>query len=500
MKRILKFTALLTAAILINISCSEEFLETTPSDRVSGETLLSSTENAYIALNGIYRFMWEYATETGGFGRHGSFGHMATLLTVDLMGEDMVVHSAGYGWFNSEYQHVDVENPNSRRTGVMWHNYYDNINNATRILAGIDDAEGSILDKNNIKAQALGIRAMGYFMLAQLYQHTYVGSENLPCVPLYPEPTSEGGPRATVSQVYQMVVQDLDDAITLFQNAAPRIHKSHIDITTARGLRARVAMVMNDWTTAATQANLAKAGYTLYTPATYGPQGFNDITASEWMWGAQIINEQATIYASFMSHMDARQLSYAMLGTQKKITANLYNQISDTDVRKSLWIAPGTGSGALVDYCQIKFGVKVLGAWDADYIYMRAAEMYLIEAEALARQGGQDAAAAQVLYDLISQRDPNYTLSTNTGTDLLNEILLHRRIELWGEGHRLFDLQRMKMDLNRISNDVEPGNHNVALCRILTKETGDPHFIFKIPTDEIDANENISEQDQNPLE
>jgi hypothetical protein len=499
MKRILKFTALLSAAILINISCSEEFLETTPSDRVSGSALFSTTDNAYIALNGIYRFMWEYATETGGFGRHGSFGHMATLLTVDLMGEDMVVHSAGYGWFNTEYQYVSAESPLSTRTGVIWHNYYDNINNATRIVAAIDDAEGSILDRNNIKAQALAIRAMGYFMMAQLYQHTYVGNENMPCVPLYPEPTSVGGPRATVQQVYDMVTQDLDDAIELFQNAAPRIHKSHIDLTTARGLRARVALVMNDWATAAQQANLAKAGYTLYTPANYGPQGFNNIDATEWMWGAQINNEQATIYASFMSHMDARQMSYAQLGTQKKITRNLYEQIPDSDVRKSLWIAPGTGSGALVDYCQIKFGVKTLGAWDADYIYMRASEMYLIEAEALARQGGQDAAAAQVLYDLISKRDPNYTLSSNTGQALLDEILLHRRIELWGEGHRLFDLQRMKMDLDRVTNDVQPGNHNIALCRIQTKVTGDKHFIFKIPQDEVDANDNISDTDQNPL-
>jgi len=424
---------------------------------------------------------------------------MDTLLNVDIMGEDMEVQSAGYGWFNSEYQHVDIESPNSRRTRVMWHNYYDNINNATRIVAAIDDAEGSILDRNNIKAQALSIRAFGYFMMAQLYQHTYVGSQNLPCVPLYPEPTSEGGPIATVQQVYDMVVADLDDAIELFENAAPRIHKSHIDLTTARGIRARVAMVMNDWTTAAQQANLAKAGYTLYTPANYGPQGFNDINATEWMWGAQINNEQATIYASFMSHMDTRQMSYSMLGTQKKITANLNDQISDSDVRKTLWIAPGTGSGALVNYCQIKFGVKTLGAWDADYIYMRASEMYLIEAEALARQGGQDAAAAQVLYDLISKRDPSYTLSTNTGQALLDEILLHRRIELWGEGHRFFDLQLMKLILSRVTNDVEPGNHNIALCRIASKATGDKHFIFKIPQEEIDANDNISETDQNPL-
>ena len=33
-------------------------------------------------------------------------------------------------------------------------------------------------------AQALSIRAFDYFVLAQMYQHTYAGHENAPAVPI----------------------------------------------------------------------------------------------------------------------------------------------------------------------------------------------------------------------------------------------------------------------------------------------------------------------------
>ena len=78
---------------------------------------------------------------------------------------------------------------------------------------------------------------------------------------------------------------------------------------------------------------------------------------------------------------------------------------------------------------------------------MRSAEMYLIEAEAKARLG--DATAADVLFELVSNRDPGYVKSTNTGMDLVEEVYLQRRIELWGEGVSWFDLKRLKKPLDR---------------------------------------------------
>ena len=83
-----------------------------------------------------------------------------------------------------------------------------------------------------------------------------------------------------------------------------------------------------------------------------------------------------------------------------------------------------------------------------DYLYLRNTEFYLIKAEALARQN-KGAVAQQVLFDLNTVRDESYVLSTKTGQDLIDEILLYKRIELWGDGVDSFDMAKNGIGLNR---------------------------------------------------
>ena len=98
--------------------------------------------------------------------------------------------------------------------------------------------------------------------------------------------------------------------------------------------------------------------------------------------------------------------------------------------------------------------------------------MYLNEAEALARLG-RNSEAQQALFDLIITRDPAYTKSSNTGDALVEEILLQRRIELWGEGFRYFDLKRMNLPLDRSKPAILPDgstqatNHNASWAQYL---------------------------------
>jgi hypothetical protein len=127
---------------------------------------------------------------------------------------------------------------------------------------------------------------------------------------------------------------------------------------------------------------------------------------------------------------------------------------------------------------------------------MRAAEMFLIEAEALARQG-QDAAAITVLESLVKPRFAAYTASSLSGTALIDEILLQRRIELWGEGFSLFDIKRTKVGLNRPTGS---GNHGAPNFNpiVLTLPDASPLFLMRIPQRELDNNPNMTPGDQNP--
>jgi hypothetical protein len=140
--------------------------------------------------------------------------------------------------------------------------------------------------------------------------------------------------------------------------------------------------------------------------------------------------------------------------------------------------------------------VATAGNWAADYLYMRAAEMYLIEAEALARQG-QDGPARTALETLVQQRFPAYSAAAFSGTALLNEILLQRRIELWGEGFSLIDIKRLKTGLNRPTGAGNHGSPNFNPA-VYTLPDADPKFLMRIPRYEIDNNSLISDGDQNP--
>ena len=90
-----------------------------------------------------------------------------------------------------------------------------------------------------------------------------------------------------------------------------------------------------------------------------------------------------------------------------------------------------------------------------DYIYLRNAEFYLTRAEALARLGREDE-AQQLLYDLNTTRDPGYVKSGNTGQALIDEIILYRRIELFGEGVASFDMARLGIGLDRQDGRLNP--------------------------------------------
>lgn len=75
----------------------------------------------------------------------------------------------------------------------------------------------------------------------------------------------------------------------------------------------------------------------------------------------------------------------------------------------------------------------------------RSAEMYLIEAEANCHLGNKDTETQNLLIELnrTSGRNTAYTC-TKTGDELLEEVKLYRRIELWGEGFDWFDYKRWK--------------------------------------------------------
>lgn len=489
MKRI-KLYVLTGLTVLFMFSCSEDFLDTAPTDAVSKDIIFESMTGAEVAINGIYRWMYQW-NQLVDYERHDDFGYRTLGLKADLMGHDMKVYSRGYGWYISDYNYTGRDQVTDISSASISYNLnYDIIYNANVIMEEIQNIPGDQSDRDWIMAQALTARAHAYHWLAQFHAPTYAGNESAQCVPLKVTSSEEHKPVATVGEVYDQIVSDLEEAILLFQGAdVERPAKSYIDLSTAMGIRARVALDMEDWNIAIANAQGAREDYVLMDKEAM-TSGFNDLSNEEWIWGFDINDEQSTIYASFFSHMDPTRLSYASLGLQKQIPAYLFDTIPDTDIRREWFVEPGDDqwfdfSGeAVPSYASVKF---IADTWAADYIMMRAAEMYLIEAEAAA-ESGQFAAAQIAINAILEARDPGSSTSS-TGSALIEEIRLQRRIELWGEGFGLFDIKRWKIPLDRTG-------HDPTLCLVTDLPANSPQFNLRIPQYEIDANDEMTEADQ----
>ena len=342
-------------------------------------------------------------------------------------------------------------------------------------------------------------------MLSQWFARTLKGHETEKCVPLYTEPTTpetKGQPRATNAEVYAQIDSDIKKAVELLKGTEQK-NPSHISYAVALGLQARIALVENDWQTAKTAAKAAIAASDCNVLPVKSFTGMNDAKAGNVMWGAEIIADQVGMYASFYSHMDFEADKYGA-SAPKCINKELYAKMNDTDTRRDWWVAGKTNAGLL----QEKFKFSDVPTWMGDYVFMRVEEMYLTAAEAECRLG-EEAAAKEDLMAVMAQRDPQYTCD-KTGTalgatsatadetgSLLEEILIQRRIELWGEDGRMYTLKRLKQGFRRTAEQGWP-----AAALLATRPTDDPEAymnVLTIPQAEFDGNENMTlEADQNP--
>ncbi len=216
----------------------------------------------------------------------------------------------------------------------------------------------------------------------------------------------------------------------------------------------------------------------------------------------------------------------------------LYDQIPDTDYRKDVFLAdaPNTNSSASNGqggfgndpnydneaefdakrqeyedlygwtsahnehpYMQVKFLQKNPGTTDPDdIIYMRSAEMYLIEAEAMAMMNDIPGAQA-ALEPLGTARDSNYDVSIyNTQESLMEHIKFQRGVELYGEGFLYTDKIRWDEGIDHAA-DGGSGASAVLYQNGFQQDrpSVNDDWIFKIPQKEIDANPNLGPGDQN---
>ena len=523
------FVALLGSAMLLTTSCSD--LDTNPSgstmsDGQLNEVLAQDQSKLKSEVSGMYANMIEYGAITQWYGsaRHYDFGYASTMMMMDASGQDEPSQVSGYNWYNKPLRFVD-RTANSETTYFIWNQCYKNIKAANDVLKSVDLENLSDVAKSYV-GQAYAMRAFEYFTLIQLYQFSYKGHEDAAGVPIVTEKTAEAeanNPRAAVKDVYKQIMDDLNTAIDYLTDS--RSAKSEINRQVAYGLRARVNLVMQNWSDAAADAQKAAEGYTPLSKDAAAAPGFNDVSASNWIWG-NIVDESNDIVQSGILNFPSMMCSFTGNGYSptyacRMINSKLWKEIPSTDVRKGWWIDENLNSpivnpkyvvhqeyededGNVVKYLavynqtgdevaditepytNVKFGAyknqygNELNACDIPL--MRVEEMILIQAEATA-MGGNVEEGKRILENFVrTYRDPSYTCNASTAEGVQDAVWFQRRVELWGEGFSFTDLLRLKKPLDRTG-----ANYEVSVRFKLPAES--PIFLYLIPEDEENHNE-----------
>lgn len=457
----------------------------------------------------------------------GEIMNMLLLLDDDVMctdsvGElDMLIYGEDVGLLQALYSwqpDVFVTWTNSTSTIMYqsaWQVFYEYILGANAALDYIDDVEGTEEEKNNVKAQALALRAYYYFQLVNMWGAPYNQDKTALGVPLKLTSALEAKelPRNTVEEVYKQIVADLEEAERLY-TLLPEEMQFKRDYRTSlpmvQLLKSRVFLYMENWEQAAIEAqkvidneNFELMDLNSIQKTTAEPYyNFISMECSEAIWLFGNISNYINLVNIDMNIPDPADENAVVQTNFFNASSDLLNRYVEGDLRKENYILRSLYEDS--DWERHVGGYLPYGKFKVDGDYepvrrdnfahaFRLAEAYLNLAEAAA-MNGEDKTALDALNALREKRfetGSDYEVSGLSGEALVNKIREERRLELCFEGHRWFDLRRYGMP--SITHEWKDQGQVTHLYVLGEK---DPFYTLPIPQNVMEANRQLV---QNPL-
>lgn len=478
---------------MLFVTGCNSFLEVEPQQSLSSGEVYQSTSDLETALVGAYN----------------------SLSGSDLLGCNMTmvpdIMSDNGLWRGSFTTFIDVsnldQNPNNGEVTELWREAYVTIKDVNYILAFIDEVnDADIADnRDRIRGESLFIRGAVYFEIVRMFGKPWGASSSSDlAVPLITTATLsadqiEFPARATVEEIYNQAISDLTEASNLLPDAAVSGRASRYS---AIAYLAEIAFQQRRYSDAANLASQLISGPFSLTAA---PADFftSEGSSEEIFVVKHTSQDNPGVNGSLPTfhHVNGRGgdviVSPDLInnGFFKIVTADQQAALSNAgasvvDLRLSTLTSD---AGTFADSGGVnieKYEDFVNNADDAPI--HRLAEFILMRAEALVRSGGDNAEAIALL-NQVRLRSLVVTDSTGavidgaefvaydaadfaTDEELLEAIILERRVELCFEGNRFHDLNRLERPIK--------GN-----------ATGSDILVWPVPQRDIDANGNLV---QNP--
>jgi len=375
----------------------------------------------------------------------------------------------GADMFTNGYLWKDFIFVNEQDNDQDWNFLYKTIYKSNVVLDKIDKATGSneVLRKKT-KGEALAQRAYSYFMLVNLYSQHYNPAtyEKDLGVPLYlVADINDAKPRATVKAVYDQIEKDLTDALPLLPPTPEfNYHPSQAGVN---GLLAKVYLYQGKYELAKQKAQAALDVYSFL----YDLKDMDFIPGLPKYLGVAGAPNRAIDNREGLWHKQAHNTFIYMIGVYMSDEHRaLYN---NKDRRLYL---------TLIEEGMFGNNQHGLNIWPKEKYFkigVYTPELYLIRAECNARLN-QPGLAIDDLNTLRAKRflPADFVAIDRNQTDLqaLELVLKERRMELFAEGWRWFDLKRLNLD-PRFRKDISRDWGG----EIITLKPDDKNYVLPIP-------------------
>ncbi|MBD2751268.1 RagB/SusD family nutrient uptake outer membrane protein [Spirosoma validum] len=446
----MKYTSFVfVLAFLLTTSCRKEFIELTPVSTVSVDVLYKTDKDFQDAVVGVYSgFRIPYQN-------FWQFG--------DLRGDD-TKHDLANG-----LESIRVDNfltdYNDNILLTSWRGYYSAITNANAILAKIADANPAVVtNKDRHIGETKFLRALAYFNLVRIF-----GDVPMVTTPITTEQAYQTG-REKVDKIYdELIIKDLLDAEAKLPVKYTGADVGRATRGAAKALLGKVYLTRKDFVKAEEKLkDVTTLGYVLlknyndlwdYTKDEHhseyifdieylagglgiGSTFTNTFTLEFQSGGSALVNELSRIYGI---------LPGATAASGGNPTAAMFAAFDPKDLRKDVSVATGVIGAdgkfvALSTTGVTSFSKKYMAPLKANndspanWKVIRYADVLLMLAEAM-NENGKTTEALTYL-NMVRQRAGVAAYAGLTKDDFREKVYLERRLELYLEGHRWFDLVR----------------------------------------------------------
>lgn len=487
---------MISAALMLNVfnSCSDRDLELLPPD---GDLLeaITSADKLQQFLNSAYLSM----------GNSNALGG-DVLLFGDILG-DKIYNTPSRALYLLTYNYTF--NADQNQFG-FYRAMYDVIMNCNMIIN--NTAVPATAQVAQMKGEAKILRGIAYYYLVSYYSPTPTSGVNqefgVPLVLGDYDVTIQPA-RATVAQIYDQIIADLNDGIAHTQTPtkkvfvgpdAAKIVLARLYLTRRAAGDAQLALqyateVKNNAPVGDINAAVGSGSFVSNNSAAYVAADYQKYWANQN--DAIYEGHGETIWELDMSTVSNPVMNIGSNGalpvyygigdnTRRCILANatFYNSITSTDIRRGgnintgLFSTTGNNIGDTPSgYWMNKYPrTTSTGNFNRNIRIFRYSEAELLRIEAL-RLINPTLALTELNAFAVARKG-----STYTGADLLSDILTEKSKEFFAEGQRFLDLKRYGLPVHRPSN-----------CTTCDIQADDYRFVLPITRSALNSNANLAQ-------